>query len=64
MDASAVLASYILWQYAQQPLDVKKKIQDELDNEMPDSMVTPDLKILQNLPILDALFKEGMLVFV
>ncbi|KAF5391125.1 hypothetical protein D9757_003046 [Collybiopsis confluens] len=55
VDASAVVFSYILWQFANQPPEVQKRIQAELDTAMPDPMVVPDLKVLQ-----DALFKEGM----
>lgn len=61
VDASAVVMSYILWRFAAQPPEVKERIQAELDVAMPDAMIIPDLKILQNLPILDALIKEGEL---
>ncbi|KIK56498.1 hypothetical protein GYMLUDRAFT_230137 [Collybiopsis luxurians FD-317 M1] len=60
VDASAVAVSYILWQFSNQPLNVIKRIQAELDSVMPDPMIIPDLKILQALPCLDALFKEGL----
>ncbi|KAJ3895364.1 cytochrome P450 [Lentinula edodes] len=60
VDASAVAVAYILWRFASQPLSVKQKIQAELDSAMPDAGVIPDWKTLHNLPILDALFKEGL----
>ncbi|KAJ3809623.1 cytochrome P450 [Lentinula aff. lateritia] len=60
VDASAVAVDYILWRFASQPLSVKQKIQAELDSTMPDAGVIPDWKTLHNLPILDALFKEGL----
>lgn len=59
VDASAVVASYILWRFAGLPQDVKEKIHEELDVAMPDSMIIPDLKTLQSLPLLDGLIKEG-----
>ncbi|KAJ7218138.1 cytochrome P450 [Mycena pura] len=60
VDASAVLTSYILWQFASLSDDVKQKIYTELDLAMPNATVIPDLKVLQSLPMLDALFKEGL----
>ncbi|KAJ3984413.1 cytochrome P450 [Lentinula detonsa] len=60
VDASAVAVSYILWRFANQPLRIKQQIQAELDNAIPDAGVLPDWKTLHNLPILDALFKEGL----
>ncbi|KAJ3818453.1 cytochrome P450 [Lentinula raphanica] len=60
VDASAVAVSYILWRFANQPESVKQKIQAELDDAMPDAGSIPDWKTLHNLPILDALFKEGL----
>ncbi|KAJ7233054.1 cytochrome P450 [Mycena rebaudengoi] len=62
VDASAVLASYILWQFASMPDDMKQKVHAELDLAMPNAAVIPDLKTLLSLPVLDALFKEGLRV--
>ena len=53
------MTSYILWRFAGLPQDVKEKIHAELDVAMPDSMVIPDLKLLQSLPLLDSLIREG-----
>ncbi|KAJ3991060.1 cytochrome P450 [Lentinula boryana] len=63
VDASAVAVSYILWRFANQPLGIKQQIQAELDDAIPDAGVLPNWKTLHNLPILDALFKEGLCLY-
>ncbi|KAJ3766660.1 cytochrome P450 [Lentinula raphanica] len=62
VDATAVAVSYILYQFAIQPHHVQHQIQAELDHAMPDAgSMCLDWKTLHNnLPVLDALCKEGL----
>jgi Cytochrome P450 len=37
-----------------------KRLEQELDEVMPDSQTIPDISVLQRLPYLNAFIKEGM----
>ncbi|KAJ6617000.1 cytochrome P450 [Mycena sp. CBHHK59/15] len=49
VDASAVLTSYILWRFASLPIDVKQKIQAEMDFAMPNASVIPPQNLLSTV---------------
>lgn len=58
-DTSATTISYILWEISRRP-DIALRLQSELDMFMPDGRKLPDIQVLQNLPYLNAVLKEGM----
>ena len=57
-DTSSTTITYILWEISKRP-DVVKKLQVELDEVMPDSRAIPDISVLQDLPYLSGVVKEG-----
>ena len=58
VDSSSTTLSYLLWELSRRP-DITKKLQDELDEAMPDRRVIPDINVLHRLPYLAAFMKEG-----
>ncbi|EKM79809.1 hypothetical protein AGABI1DRAFT_72452 [Agaricus bisporus var. burnettii JB137-S8] len=61
-DTSSISLSYFFWELSRRP-DILKKLQDEIDEVMPDSRAIPDICILQELPYLSAFIKEGLRVY-
>ncbi|KAJ2931049.1 hypothetical protein H1R20_g6052, partial [Candolleomyces eurysporus] len=61
-DTSSTTITYIVWELSQRP-DILKKLQAELDEAMPDSRGIPDISILQELPYLNGVVKEGLRVY-
>jgi hypothetical protein len=59
-DTSSISLSYFFWELSRRP-DILKKLQDEIDEVMPDSRAIPDICILQELPYLSAFIKEGLI---
>jgi hypothetical protein len=59
-DTSSISLSYFFWELSRRP-DILKKLQDEIDEVMPDSRAIPDFCILQELPYLSAFIKEGLI---
>lgn len=57
-DTSSTTITYILWELSKRPA-VVRKLQAELDEAMPDSQAIPDISILQELPYLSGVVKEG-----
>ena len=57
-DTSSTTITYILWELSKRP-DILKRLQAELDEIMPDSRAIPDIAILQELPYLSGVVKEG-----
>ncbi|TEB32169.1 cytochrome P450 11B1 [Coprinellus micaceus] len=61
-DTSSTTITYILWELSKRPA-VVKKLQAELDEAMPDSQAIPDISILQELPYLSGVVKEGLRLY-
>lgn len=59
-DTSSTTITYILWELSRRP-DILKKLQAELDEAMPDSKAIPDISVLNELPYLNGVVKEGTL---
>lgn len=57
-DTSSTTITYILWELSRRP-DILSKLQSELDEAMVDSKAIPDISILNELPYLNAVVKEG-----
>ena len=61
-DTTSISLSYFFWELSRRA-DIMKKLQSELDQEIPDSRVIPDNSVLQNLPYLNAFITEGLLLY-
>jgi Cytochrome P450 len=57
-DTGSTSLSYFFWELSRRG-DIMKKLQQELDEVMPDSQTIPDVLVLQRLPYLNAFIKEG-----
>ncbi|KIM73902.1 hypothetical protein PILCRDRAFT_717573 [Piloderma croceum F 1598] len=60
-DTTSISLSYFFWELSRRA-DIMKKLQSELDQEIPDSGIIPDNSVLQNLPYLNAFITEGLRV--
>lgn len=58
-DTSSTSISYFLWELTRRP-DILRKLQQEIDEVMPDPNVVPDIKVLNSLEYLGAFLKEGV----
>lgn len=58
-DTSSISISYFLWELTRRP-DILHKLQQEIDEVMPDPNMVPDIKVLNSLEYLSAFVKEGM----
>ncbi|KDQ63971.1 hypothetical protein JAAARDRAFT_165949 [Jaapia argillacea MUCL 33604] len=61
-DTTSITLSYIFWELSRRR-DIAKKLQDELDEAMTDPRVIPEISVLQGLPYLNALIKEGFRLY-
>ena len=59
---TSISLSYFFWELSRRA-DIMKKLQSELDQEIPDSRTIPDNSVLQGLPYLNAFIKEGLLFY-
>jgi hypothetical protein len=57
-DTSSTSLSYFLWELSRRP-DVLKKLQQEVDDNMPDAHSILDINVLNKLPYLNSFIKEG-----
>jgi cytochrome P450 len=57
-DTTAITSSYTCWELSRRP-DIMRKLQNEIDEVMPDSRSIPKMHVLQTLPYLNAVIKEG-----
>ena len=57
-DSSGNTLSYISWELTRHP-EVMAKLQEELDTYIPDPNVLPSFTVLQDLPYLAAVIREG-----
>lgn len=57
-DTTSISLSFDLWVLSQRG-DIMQKLQQEIDQAMPDSRNPPDISTLQSLPYLNAFIKEG-----
>ena len=57
-DTMSISMSYFLWELSRRP-DVATQLRKELDASMPDPKTIPDMTVLNNLPYLNAVIKEG-----
>ncbi|KZV73896.1 cytochrome P450 [Peniophora sp. CONT] len=62
VDTTSTLISYTCWELSRQP-DISRKLHAELDDVMYDSKVIPDIAVLENLPYLNAVIKEGLRLY-
>ncbi|KAI0940296.1 hypothetical protein AcV5_001443 [Taiwanofungus camphoratus] len=62
VDTSSTTLSYLLWELSRRP-DIMNRLQNELDDAMPDRKVIPDSFVLFRLPYLNALVKEGLRLY-
>ncbi|THH09229.1 hypothetical protein EW145_g2183 [Phellinidium pouzarii] len=61
-DTTSTTLSYLLWELSRRH-DIMLRLQAELNECMYDCLHIPDLKILQDLPYLNAVIKEGLRVY-
>ncbi|KZV75341.1 cytochrome P450 [Peniophora sp. CONT] len=62
VDTSSTTLSYICWELSRRA-DIAHKLHAELDAAMPDGKTIPDVIVLQNLPYLNAVIKEGLRLY-
>ncbi|EMD40318.1 hypothetical protein CERSUDRAFT_148236 [Gelatoporia subvermispora B] len=62
VDASSTTLSYLFWELSRRS-DIMKKLQNELEEAMPDRRVIPSTYVLTNLPYLSAFIKEGLRLY-
>ncbi|KZT38154.1 cytochrome P450 [Sistotremastrum suecicum HHB10207 ss-3] len=61
-DTTATTLAYICWELSKRP-DIMRSLREEIDLAMPDARSIPDIQVLQNLPYLNALLKEGLRLY-
>ncbi|KAI5121944.1 hypothetical protein M0805_002016 [Coniferiporia weirii] len=61
-DTTTTTLSYLLWELSRRR-DIILKLQSELDECMLDPSRIPDIQVLQGLPYLNAVIKEGLRVY-
>ncbi|KAF9804687.1 hypothetical protein IEO21_09276 [Rhodonia placenta] len=62
VDTSSTTLSYFLWELSRRG-DVVRRLQQELDDAMPDPRVIPDISVLNKLTYLNAFVKEGLRIY-
>ncbi|VDB87917.1 unnamed protein product [Peniophora sp. CBMAI 1063] len=62
VDTTSTLASYTCWELSRRP-DVARKLHAELDLAMPDHKTIPDISVLEGLPYLNSVVKEGLRIY-
>jgi cytochrome P450 len=58
VDTSSTAISYTLWELSRRP-DIVRKLQPEIDDAMHDPKIIPDISVLNQLPVLNAIIKES-----